>query len=729
MAKDLLIRSAFLATNEKLPDRFLSVGEIDDHESNNFVFYLLEVRSPWLSSQKIKKAIVETFKRSLLKKSLDEENFEIILEEVNEALSQLASAGEDSWIGNLNAIIGFIAGPDICIAQTGKISGYIFRKGKISSLTDNSVLDKPHPLKAFSDITAGKLIADDKVILSNSDLFNYMSLDRVRRIAENQSATMVNLELSKNLKKNKISTINAITIETLKEDKASEETVSEIPEIIYLDQKDESALKKISKQLSPKTKIALGKSKVHLVTAGKFLHKHGKVLYHKSKKSWQEKYGPKTREILKKSAPAISSALSSAKKSIGPRINGLKEQNNYKKLKVKTKLYTNHTNTFLSQTSGIAVSSWLFLKNIFSRKESRRYLILILFLIFMMIGYVKLRANNNQKGEERKQQETVLYFDQAKESFDKAKEDLALGRNSDTTKLEEALSLSKKAEEVPATKDKATLLTKEIQASLDKITKTTRFYPSTSLNLGKSVTKLILVGTNFYGIESGKIYTSNTKEPEMKLIGSIGSANLIDMAYSDSENKIYIYTDQKKVIAFDIKTNTPSDLQVADSPAGWESAKAIATFSSNIYLLDSETGSIWKHAKSQDSYSKGSSYVDTKKVSLKDAVDFAIDGNVFILKSNGEVFKFSKGSKVDFTLKDIPKPNDKVSPTKIYTDADTNYLYILDKSQNRIVKFDKSGEFVIQYSIDSKTIDDFVVNDKLKKIWILSGQNVYELDQ
>jgi hypothetical protein len=42
------------------------------------------------------------------------------------------------------------------------------------------------------------------------------------------------------------------------------------------------------------------------------------------------------------------------------------------------------------------------------------------------------------------------------------------------------------------------------------------------------------------------------------------------------------------------------------------------------------------------------------------------------------------------------------------------------------VKFDKSGDFVDNYTFEGIQIEDFVVNAKLQKIWALAGGKIYE---
>ena len=96
--------------------------------------------------------------------------------------------------------------------------------------------------------------------------------------------------------------------------------------------------------------------------------------------------------------------------------------------------------------------------------------------------------------------------------------------------------------------------------------------------------------------------------------------------------------------------------------------------------------------------------------------------------SDGSVAKLVKGSlEQDFSLKGIPEPKNKiVEPKKLYTDEDTANIFVLDKGNNRVLKFDKTGSYLNQYYFDGVRIEDFVVNPKLQKLWVLSQGKIYE---
>lgn len=738
MAKnDILIRYAFLTTNEKLPDRFLFSGKLlNEENSKTSLFYLFEIRSPWTASVRVKKSICDALEKNFSGNIDHEEQFEKILQRVNESLNSLAKKGEGSWIGNLNGIIGTFSNNEISIAQTGKISGYIFRKGKISSLTENShIKEELHPLKTFSDITSGKLIPEDRIVLGNIELYNHLSLDRIRRTVEELPVKEALQELFRNLKRSKVFDVNAILVETESVDKIDTNPQSDLPEALSLADSEENFATVLKKRYSPIAKSYLEKSKKTGVKTFHFLKKNGGDIYQKTSKNIKEKYGPKTKELFGKSSQYAGSTLSQAKGSLKPQLEKIKNSEGYKKIKIKTFERKGSSNEPIEKTMkviSLTISSIISAIKFLILKKNRKFLYGALIILFIFVGYLKIRANNSSVAEEKEQQQIVLSYDKAKEMFDKAKEDVALGRTSDLSKFSEALELAKKAEDSNATKDKAIELRKEIQNSLDKMTKTNRLYGSEiNISFNDSIKKIILVGSDIYGFDSdGKVYSANTQDKEAHLVASIGKENgkPISLTYSSQGNKIFIYSQNDKLISFDLNSKTQGELKNSDG--NWEKAKAIANFSTNIYLLDSESGQIWKHTLSDDIYGKGTAYTNSKSANIKNAIDMTVDGNIYILLSDGNVSKFSRGA-IDqtFSLKNIPEPNSKiVTPIRIYTDEDTNYIFVLDQSLNRVIRFNKSGEFVSQYALDGMNIDDFAVNGKLQKLWMMSAGKIFEID-
>ena len=246
---DLKIQSAIVTTKEKLPNRLLITGKLVYPETydNVFLFYIIEINCSWTSCTKVKKAIVDELEQAVKIGITNIGQFESLVNNINEALDKVSVDGENIWIGKINAIIGLINHTELILTQTGSLSGYIFRGKKISSLVELS-LPSDHPLKTFIDITEGELAAGDKLIFANSTLFDHFSLDRLRQLTGIKSAKESILELSRNLRRNRVYDVNSIIIEAVPLDQIENKETNDLPEIIYLDNPDDIWWKNLKKK-------------------------------------------------------------------------------------------------------------------------------------------------------------------------------------------------------------------------------------------------------------------------------------------------------------------------------------------------------------------------------------------------------------------------------------------------------------------------------------------------
>ena len=199
-------------------------------------------------------------------------------------------------------------------------------------------------------------------------------------------------------------------------------------------------------------------------------------------------------------------------------------------------------------------------------------------------------------------------------------------------------------------------------------------------------------------------------------------------ASSFQYNKSFLFlTSAGKLYEF--KNNTLKEVaHAADGP--WPAAQAIAEYSEsrNIYLLDAAGNEIWAYRATADGFSKPSRK-NTVKSDLKESIDLAVDGNLYVLKSNGDVIKTYSGSPRDFALKNLPEGLGEV--TQILTTVDQDQVYFLFPQKRSIVKTDKRGTYIKQYLIEDPNFAvpiAYQVNEALAKIFVLdSGGKIIEI--
>ena len=67
------------------------------------------------------------------------------------------------------------------------------------------------------------------------------------------------------------------------------------------------------------------------------------------------------------------------------------------------------------------------------------------------------------------------------------------------------------------------------------------------------------------------------------------------------------------------------------------------------------------------------------------------------------------------------------NPTEIWTYADSDYLYLLDPENKRIVLLDKDGNFIEQFtSSEWKKPNNMLVDEDNKVVYVLDDNKIYK---
>jgi uncharacterized protein YfbU (UPF0304 family) len=105
------------------------------------------------------------------------ESFESTLHRINLALSELVKNGQTDWMGSLHGAIAVIEKRNIHFSATGDAGIFLFREGTISDIGEGLASEEAaeHPLKTFLEISSGRLIPDDCILLATPELFELFS--------------------------------------------------------------------------------------------------------------------------------------------------------------------------------------------------------------------------------------------------------------------------------------------------------------------------------------------------------------------------------------------------------------------------------------------------------------------------------------------------------------------------------------------------------------------------
>lgn len=132
-----------------------------------------------------------------------------------------------------------------------------------------------------------------------------------------------------------------------------------------------------------------------------------------------------------------------------------------------------------------------------------------------------------------------------------------------------------------------------------------------------------------------------------------------------------------------------------------------ALYENRVYLLDVGVGQIWRYALVNDVLSgANSSYFRSPYTVLRESVDMAIDGAIYVLQSSGAVMKYFNRQDAVFAMSGLPEPFKK--PVAIALSGDSperGSVFVLDSETGAVVELRKNGAFVRQFRAAA---DEFV---------------------
>lgn len=137
---------------------------------------------------------------------------------------------------------------------------------------------------------------------------------------------------------------------------------------------------------------------------------------------------------------------------------------------------------------------------------------------------------------------------------------------------------------------------------------------------------------------------------------------------------------------------------IANADAAPQTVQAGELYNNSVYLLDTGVGQVWKYTLVGGELGGGGSYFRSAFNPLKESIDLAIDGAVYVLQKNGTVLKYFGRQPQPYAITGLPDPFVKVAALAVSgPDQFRGSVFVLDGVAGSVVELDKTGKFVRQY--------------------------------
>ncbi len=348
-------------------------------------------------------------------------------------------------------------------------------------------------------------------------------------------------------------------------------------------------------------------------------------------------------------------------------------------------------------------------------------------VVILVGGGLKFKSVKDAQNKQQFNQ----YMQAASDDFNAAQNLKTLNPVDAETKLKEAKDNIGKALKIDSKNQQALDLQKQINGSSNEVAQSAEanFIQYLSLDLikkGFSAQKMSLSGNNLMllGFDNTLVTVDLKKKSNQTLAdkSKLGQANLASIG----DTAVVVYSGDKGVLKVDLGNKSVQLISKPDPK--WKEIDDLAFFSGNVYLLDAKANQIWKYLPTSNGYSDPRNYFSDKTTpNLSGALKMQIESSVYVLKSSGEILRFTKGESDSFSYSGLDK-NVK-NPKSLFTSSDTDNLYLLDSGNSRLLVLNKGGAYISQYIGDKfAAASDIVVSEEDKKVYLLDNNTIYTIE-
>ena len=269
--------------------------------------------------------------------------------------------------------------------------------------------------------------------------------------------------------------------------------------------------------------------------------------------------------------------------------------------------------------------------------------------------------------------------------------------------------------------DRATFDEAKAQARtrLDEINQVTRVQPILLAELGDSAPRRIaasalgvyVLNTNANSADYYVLNAERTGTTGRKVSITFGegmttaNAALVDVAWATTNDNRWrtegaVLFNTSQILEYSSATGRASPMSIpADADATPVQVQSGELYNNAMYLLDTGAGQIWRYPLAGDRLASGSAYFRSAYSPLKESLDFAIDGAIYVLQRNGAILKYFSRQPMPFTLTGLPDQQwMRVAALALSGDnPNRGSLFVLDAGSGSVIELTKTGRFIRQY--------------------------------
>ncbi len=696
------LQIARLAT-VKSAERTLASGVMEHGGDSQYgkIIYVIDVPLPLSIGEPVEHAIVSTIQEEYF--NVDRKSplyqFEDCIKQVNLSLSELAEGGKTDWIGHVHACIALWAGDELFVTHAGKVLGLVARGGSLVSFIDASLSDRRVMVhKTFANLTSGQLHNGDRLIIGNGEILRHFSPQFLSQTIV-LSPTDCIRDMQAAARRLNLRYITAIVGQV-----GEGEDDENLPTSILLSANSDSSATQLENNLQNQAVNPLRQFNNNVI-------KIIDILIANSKKLLPTKPEIKYDDVDSHSNENMTDRPDGT--TIAPPV---LERPSLQKV--------GHT---IDRVRRIIVK---YLRQIATkiRHIPPRVLLIIGLACVILVVASSLTQNKIRNVNKPSKSQLAELIDQTNTKLDKAENEAT--QKPDVAR-DELILAQTLIDQVRVGGDEAEA--QKLQARYTKLIEVLNnvvVLKSVSITTIDSKTSHVAnIGQYLFSIRAGstELFRQTLgKDAPAEPIFNINKGEISYMSLIDDDRRLILSSSKNQIWRIDIDNQTNATELLPPSGEEWPKAISIVTYQDNLYILEAESGTIWKYtSRDKINFATKTPYLASQTLNNPKFTAIASDGFMYTLTVGGEVGKLLKGAPQSFGPFNIPKPGDTFqNAARMFTSANSSSIIIQDA--HRLIEVTKDGQYVRQYVLNDATINTSFVSPKSKRAWFVVGDKLIE---
>jgi hypothetical protein len=678
--------------------------------------------------------------------------FEKALEQVNQRIADMVGDYDTNWLDKLNIIAAIVKDDMLHFSYVGSLNTFLIRNERIINIVETtdqneSLAERVNPLKAFSNIISGDLLPNDTLFFCTSSLLDYISQEKLKRtVSENEPSRAIGV-IENLLSENTTQIAFGALVIKLEAEKSTEQ-IQPATTTASTPQREMSPIITDTSQSSMDNLLQKKDSTGQVLTPslnryawnsvkGFFLKIIGFIRIKLLKQSprrlqfeKESKYHRPAEQPSLKRATRASSFLAGLSQMVKLGFQGLAQLFSSiiglfkKRDEIVEKISTAPT-TFTEKLSNFIIK---LIKMPHLSKILLFSAVLVAFILAQSLFSSALSRQNEEQGVEYDQVISLI-----SQKILKAESALLYGNEDGAKELlfEAQDLLAGLPQKNKEHQQKIQELENDINTQLEKTRHIANMAAEkiasfTSGEITANIHSIVLVNNTLYTFDPAQktIYAVDTEDKEVNSWPQKELENTWQYLSIYNNNLVFFDTDNK-FQEFNTQNEKLSTLQfsLATDDANIIS---LATYENRVYLLDIKNNQIYRAGRITNGYGHPTEWLKDD-TNLRESKSIVVDGNIYVLTKNGEAIRLFQGNRQTWSLSAIDPALDQAD--KIWTDIDTDNIFVLDIKGKRIVEFTKEGKLVSQYVSESFTnLKDITVDWDNKTIYVLNENSILAID-